>query len=106
MNREQARQRAWLLFRSLEKVADRDPEQEVRGMALPVLEAVLQACREQVPDDPIVGAIRDLVSPEAVADGEPVRAVDAALVAGQLAAALGPEKLPPPAPRSGRVRSY
>lgn len=93
MNRDDARQRAWLLFRSLEQVAQRDPEQEVRGMAVPVLDACLQAFREHVPDDPIVLSIRQVVSPEAVADGEPVRAVDAALVAGQLAAALGTEKV-------------
>jgi hypothetical protein len=72
-------------------VAERDPEQEVRDMAVPVLVACLQAFREHVPDDPIVSAIHAVVSPEAVTEGEPVRAVDAALVAGQLAAALGPE---------------
>jgi hypothetical protein len=89
--RDQARQRAWMLFRSLEKVAERDPEQEVRGMAVPVLDACLEAFKQHVPDDPVVQAIRAVLSPEAVADGESVRAVDAALVAGQLAAALGPE---------------
>jgi hypothetical protein len=91
MNRDDARQRAWMLFRGLEKIAERDPEQEVRGMAVPVLDACLQAFREFVPQDPIVSSIRAVVSPEAVAEGEPVRAVDAALVAGQLALALGPE---------------
>jgi hypothetical protein len=92
MTRDQARRRAWMLFRSLEKVAERDPEQEVRGLAVPVLDACLQAFREHVPDDPIVLSIREVMSPEAVADGEPVRAVDAALVAGQLAIAIGPER--------------
>lgn len=80
-----------MLFRSLEKVAERDPEQEVRGMAVPVLDACLQAFREHVPDDPIVAAIQEVMSPEAVAAGEPVRAVDVMLVAGQLAQALGSE---------------
>jgi hypothetical protein len=68
----------------------------VRGMAEPVLDACLQAFREHVSDDPIVGAIREVLSPEAASEGEPVRAVDAALVASQLAAALGPEKVVPP----------
>ncbi len=102
VDREEARQRAWLLFRSLEKIAERDPEQEVRGMAVPVLDACLRAFKEHVPDDPIVSAIQDVVSPEAISDGF-VRAVDAALVAGQLAVALGPE-LRPPAPTWGSRR--
>jgi hypothetical protein len=92
MTRDEARIRAWLLFRSLEKLAERDPEQEVRGMALPVLEACLQTFRGHVPDDPIVSAIQEVMSPEAVAAGEPARAVDVMLVAGQLAQALGHER--------------
>ncbi len=80
-----------MLFLSREKLAERDPEQEVRGMAVPVLDACLDAFKQHVPDDPVVQAIRAVLSPEAIADGEPMRAVDAALVAGQLAAALGPE---------------
>lgn len=91
MTRDEARRRAWLLYRGLQKVADRDPEQEVRGMAVPVLDACLQAFKDHVPNDPIVAAIREVVSPEAIEAGEPVRAVDAALVAGQLAVALGVE---------------
>lgn len=81
-------------------MSQRDPEQEVQGLALPVLDACLVAYREFVPTDPVASAIRDLVSPEAIESGEPVRAVDAALVAGQLAGALGPETLPPPPPIS------
>jgi hypothetical protein len=91
MDRDAARKRAWLLFRSLEKIAERDPEQEVQGMALPVLDACLQAFKGHVSDDPIVSAIREVISPESIEAGESVRAVDASLVAGQLAAALGPE---------------
>jgi hypothetical protein len=89
VDRDEARQRAWLLFRSLEKVAERDPEQEVRGMAIPVLDACLRAFKDHVPDDPIISAIQDVMSPEAISDGF-VRAVDAALVAGQLAWHLDP----------------
>lgn len=80
-----------MLYRDLQRIAERDPEQEVRGMAVPVLSACLDAFKAHAPDDPIAAAIRDVLSPEAVAEGEPVRAVDVALVAGQLAAALGLE---------------
>lgn len=77
---------------NLQQIAERDPEQEVQGMAVPVLEACLQTFRDQVPDDPILTAIRDVVSPESVAEGQPARVVDAQLVAGQLAEALGREQ--------------
>lgn len=101
MSRDQARKRAWLLYRSLEKITEQDPGQEVRGIAIPVLEACLQSFREHVPDDPIVAAIREVLSPRAIATGEPLRAVDVMLVAGQLAQALGDEK-PVMAPQSVR----
>ena len=91
LTRDDARERCWGLYRTLEGIVSRDPEQEVRGIALPVLAACLEAFKAHVSDDPVVQSIRDVVSPEAVVEGEPVRAVDAALVAGQLARALGPE---------------
>lgn len=93
MTRDEARKRAWLLYRSLEKITEQDPGQEVRGMAIPVLDACLQVFREHVPDDPIVAAIREVLSPRAIAAEEPVRAVDVLLVAGQLAQALGDERV-------------
>ncbi|MDQ3708577.1 MAG: hypothetical protein M3387_04585 [Actinomycetota bacterium] len=43
-----------------------------------------------MPDDPVVRAVDDLVTPESV-EGGSLRAVEAALVVGQMAAALGPE---------------
>jgi hypothetical protein len=79
------------LYRTLENIAKQDPEREVQGMALPVVAACLDAFKAHASDDPVVQAIRDVVSPEAVAAGEPVRAVDAVVVVGQLALALGPE---------------
>lgn len=91
LTRDQARQRAWALFRTLESTANRDPEQEVQGIALPVLDACIAAFRD-AGDDPIAAAVADVISPDAVAEGrEPIRAVDAALVVQQLAMALGPE---------------
>jgi hypothetical protein len=68
----------------------RDPEQEVQGIALPVLDAVIESVRTALPDDPVVQAVRGIVTPEQIALGEPVRAADALLVAKQLDAAVGP----------------
>lgn len=91
LTRDQARIRAWALFRTLEATAGRDPEQEVQGIALPVLDACIAAFRE-AGDDPIAAAVADVISSDAIVEGrEPIRAVDAALVVQQLAMALGPE---------------
>jgi|SRR5680860_257481 len=100
MDQNAARTRAWMLFRDLERISQIDAEQEVTGIAVPVLEALLEACKEFVADDPVVLAIDGLVTPESVESGS-LRALDAALVVHQLAAALGPEKPPPPAPLVG-----
>ncbi len=81
-----------MLYRHLERISERDPEQEVTGIAVPVLDALLTACKAFVPDDPVVRAIDGLITPQAVESGS-LRAVDAALVVGQLAIALGPERM-------------
>jgi hypothetical protein len=44
-----AKDRIEALIASLRTMAERDPEQEVQGMALPVLDAVLQAVRSPRP---------------------------------------------------------
>lgn len=75
---------------TLKPLVQRDPEQEVQGIALPVLDAVIEAVRDVMPHNPVVQAVRDVLSPEQIASGEPVRAADALLVAEQLNAALGP----------------
>lgn len=103
MDKNEARVRAWMLYRELQRMTDRDPEQEVTGIAVPVLDALLDACKQFVPGDPVVRAIDGLVTPDAVEAGS-LRALDAALVVGQMAAALGPEKLPPPPPMIGTIR--
>ncbi len=77
------------LVRSLSILVERDPEQEVQGMALPVFDAVVEAVRAVKPDDPVVEAVRGVISPEQIALGEPIRAADALLVAEQLDAAIG-----------------
>jgi hypothetical protein len=79
------------LVQTLEQLTKRDPEQEVQFIALPVLDAVIETVRAVLPGNPVVEAVRGIVSPEQIASGEPIRAADALLVARQLDAALGPE---------------
>jgi hypothetical protein len=82
------------LTETLRPIASRDPEQEVRGMAVPVMFAVLEAAKVALPNDPIVRAAWDQFSPELLIDEDPVRAVDALLVAEQLQEALYEPPLP------------
>ncbi len=85
---EQARTMLKNLRVALEKVTAKDPEQEVRGMALPVLDAVIGEVRVLVPESPIVGQVSDIISPENIQRGEPIRAVDVLLVVNILLDAL------------------
>ena len=68
----------------LEAIVARDSEQEVRGMALPVLDAVIAEARTIFPNDSVVEAVNDVVSVETISEGEPIRAVDALLVVTSL----------------------
>jgi hypothetical protein len=85
----EAKEQVESLITSLEMLVKRDPDQEVQGMALPVLDAVIESVRAVLPDNPIVAAVRGVISPEQIASGEPVRAADALVVARQLDAAIG-----------------
>jgi hypothetical protein len=86
----EAKGRVESLVETLETLTSRDPEQEVQGMAVPVLDAVVEVVRRVRPDDPVVEAVRGIISPEQIQEGAPVRAADALLVARQLDAAIGP----------------
>jgi hypothetical protein len=86
----QAKRQIVSLVETLEMLTKRDPEQEVQGIALPVLDAVIESVRRVLLDDPVVEAVRGILSPEQIASGEPIRAADALLVARQLSAAIGP----------------
>jgi hypothetical protein len=89
MNVQEAREAVIRLRADLEQIVKRDQEQEVQGLALPVLDAVLGNAREHVlPEDPVLSALTDLISPETIEHGESIRALDAYLVAGQLLEAL------------------
>jgi hypothetical protein len=73
----------------LQAIVDKDPEQEVQGLALPVLDAVLTEASRLLPaGDAVVEASRGLITPDTIAAGEPMRAVDLLLVADQLYQAL------------------
>lgn len=77
------------LIATLKGIVDRDPEQEVMGIALPVLDEVLSHAKAVIGDDALVNRIADILSPETIEIGEPIRALDALIVAEQLMARLG-----------------
>lgn len=76
----------------LKDLIDRDPDQEVTGQALLVLDQVVTQAHEGVPIEqlPDVGVL-DILTPDAVGAGEPIRAADALLIVGQLLAVLEPD---------------
>ncbi|MGH3762945.1 hypothetical protein [Actinophytocola sp.] len=84
-----AKQRVEALIRSLQTLIKRDPEQEVQGLAVPVLSATLDAIKRATPDDPVVGSLVELMSADFIGAGEPIRAADMLVVAEQLDAAIG-----------------
>jgi hypothetical protein len=88
---DDAQRRAEQLYNDVSRVADKDPEQEVRGIAVPVLDACLAALRAvpEVADDPVITRMPDVYSVDSVEQGEPVRAVDALVVLGQIIAVIG-----------------
>ena len=91
MDIEDARGRLYQLH--LEKVVDKDPDQDVEGWAVPFLDEVLRAIKGVFRhDEPAVARLQDVMSPEAAAAGS-VRAFDLYLIVGQLYAALPPQQL-------------
>ena len=88
----EAKRRVVALLEALGPASQRDPEQEIRGIAVPVLEATLDVLKGTLQDDPVVLAVVGAYEHE-IATGEPVRAVDALLVAKQIDAAIGPYPL-------------
>lgn len=94
MNLEQARSSIEQLYKDLAVIVEQDQEQDVLGIALPVLDAVLSGVRPLIPaGHPVLDRLHDLISVETITAGEPIRATDAKLVVGQVRAAL-----PPPEP--------
>ena len=68
----------------------------MRGIAVPVVDAVISAARNVLPtDNPVVAAIHDVISVETIDEGEPIRAIDALYVVSQLEVALRPHQRGP-----------
>jgi hypothetical protein len=81
---------------SLRLIVKKDSELEVRGMAIPVLDAALDMVRGALGNNPIVNAVAGVISVETIEAGEPLRASDVLLVADMFLGAL-----PTPAPSIG-----
>lgn len=79
------------LIDSLQKSVDKDPEQEVQGSAVRVVDAVIAESRKLIPNHPVIRALPDLISPAAVEDGAPLRAADLLLILIPLHEALSRE---------------
>lgn len=62
-------------------------------MAVPVLDAVITGVRQLLPESGVVQAAREVISPEAVDFGDPVRAVDLLFMVNQLYAAMPPVEI-------------
>jgi hypothetical protein len=86
----EAKRRVVALVDTLRTLAERDPEQEVRGIAVPVLKTTLAYLKTVTSDDPIVQALAETYEWPSESD-DPIRAVYALLVACQMEAALGPQ---------------
>ncbi|HEY6665915.1 MAG TPA: hypothetical protein VI036_12395 [Propionibacteriaceae bacterium] len=78
---------------SLKTLVQRDPEQEIQGIALAVADAAIEAVKAAKPDHPIVQSTAYIYSADQIGSGDPVRAADLLFVAEQLDAALGPEPI-------------
>lgn len=76
------------LHADLTRMVDRDPEQEVGGPALPLIDAVITEARESLPETSTLRhQVVDLISSYTVEHGDgPFRAVDLLPVVGQLLA--------------------
>lgn len=88
MNLEEAYWAAKQLYEDLQRAADKDAEQEIKGPAIDTVDAVLDACRQFLPDHAIVGRLQNVLSPDAIATGDPVRVVDVVPGVGQIVTAL------------------
>ena len=70
------------LISTLKPMVDVDPDQKVYSFAQPVLDEVLSHAKRVIgPDDPVIARTADLISPEALIRGEPIRASDVLIVA-------------------------
>lgn len=80
------------LIETLEMAVKKSTDTDIRGIAVPVLEAVLSELKSILPNDPVVQATASTYLHQIETDTY-VRAIDALLVAKQLDAAIGPYPL-------------
>lgn len=99
MNIEEARARLYALQGTLLQITERDAEQHVEGVGLPVLSAVLGLLPDLVERDEVLRSVVQGLRSQADS-GAPVRATDALLVVAQVLEALPPAP-PPRYDRSG-----
>jgi hypothetical protein len=91
---DQARRILSELRSDLQQITSSDPEQEVRGIAVAAVDAALSAVRGLVADSPVLRRIDDVISPESIEAGEPIRAIDVLVVVGIMHAVLPPAPNP------------
>jgi hypothetical protein len=89
MDLEEARGQLSSLQGQLARASAGDPEQEVRGMAVPVLAAIISEVKRVLVTSAVAASIEDVVT-EQLISGEAVRAVDALVVVSALLEALPP----------------
>ena len=72
----EAKGRVQALISSTKTLIARDPEQEIRGIAIENVAATIAAVKAAKPDDPVVAATPDLISADLIGSGEGFRAAD------------------------------
>jgi hypothetical protein len=85
---DDAQRRVRQLHADLQRLVDRDPDQEVWDDIFPVLDAVVAVARDALPNDPVLWSIRDFVSADAISDDRQRRAAEILIVVGQILAAM------------------
>lgn len=98
---EDARRRIEQLYVDLQRLHERDPEQQVLEDVLPVLDAVLGVARASLPDDPVLREVRSFYTARAASDDD-IRAAEALLIVGSVRSAIPP--VPPVGPATARVQ--
>jgi hypothetical protein len=93
MDIDDARERLNNLYYNLGSIISKDQEQEIQGIAIPVIEAVIEEAKKLVPHDPVVKVIDEWLTPALMGGQGSIRAVDAFLVVGQLLKALPKQRL-------------
>jgi hypothetical protein len=77
------------LHADLKTLVDRDPEQEVTGTAIYLIDDVISEARSWLPEESTLRSqVREIISVDSILSDEPLRAADALLVVGQLLAAI------------------